>query len=123
MPAPADRPDRDAPPNLTDHAAERAAFRLPVPDRFNPVRDVLEARAAAGRDDPARTQIVCAFVVLAPGHAGSTALAAERQAHCRTVTAPYKYPREVHFVEDLPKTVSGKIRRTELRDRLRAGSV
>jgi acetyl-CoA synthetase len=77
--------------------------------------------AVVGRDDPQRTQIVCAFVLLAPGHEGSDDLAKEIQDHVKRTTAPYKYPREIHFVEELPKTVSGKIRRTELRDRLRAG--
>jgi acetyl-CoA synthetase len=81
---------------------------------------VMEA-AVVGRDDPARTQIVTAFVVLAAAASPGPDLAAELQQHCRTVTAPYKYPREIHFVEELPKTVSGKIRRTELRDWLREG--
>ena len=45
------------------------------------------------------------------------------QEHVKTTTAPYKYPRLVYFVDELPKTVSGKIRRTELRDRLRDGSL
>ena len=63
-----------------------------------------------------RGEIVKAFVVLAPGHAASEALVAELQEHVKTVTAPYKYPREIEFVTDLPKTISGKIRRTELRD-------
>ena len=76
--------------------------------------------AVVGRDDPDRTQIVTAFVILAPGHSPSDDLARELQEHCKRVTAPYKYPREILFVEELPKTVSGKIRRTELRDRLRA---
>jgi acetyl-CoA synthetase len=74
-----------------------------------------------GRDDPERTQIVTAFCILVPGVEGTPALAKELQDHVRTVTAPYKYPREVHFVSELPKTVSGKIRRTELRQRLREG--
>jgi acyl-coenzyme A synthetase/AMP-(fatty) acid ligase len=77
--------------------------------------------AVVGRDDPRRTQIVCAFVLLAPGHDGSDALAKEIQDHVKRTTAPYKYPREVHFVDELPKTVSGKIRRSELRQRLREG--
>jgi acyl-coenzyme A synthetase/AMP-(fatty) acid ligase len=59
---------------------------------------------------------VKAFVVLAPGHAGSNALAAELQDHVKRVTAPYKYPREIEFVGELPKTISGKIRRLELRE-------
>jgi acetyl-CoA synthetase len=42
------------------------------------------------------------------------------QDHVKRVTAPYKYPREIDFVEDLPKTVSGKIRRVELRERAAA---
>ena len=72
-------------------------------------------------DDPQRTQIVCAFVILAPGAAASDELAAELQEHCKRETAPYKYPREIHFVDELPKTVSGKIRRVELREWLREG--
>ena len=47
----------------------------------------------------------------------SDALKSELQEHVKRVTAPYKYPREIEFVESLPKTVSGKIRRIELRQR------
>jgi acetyl-CoA synthetase/medium-chain acyl-CoA synthetase len=72
--------------------------------------------AVIGKADPLRGEIVKAFVVLAPGHAASDALVSELQEHVKTVTAPYKYPREIEFVADLPKTISGKIRRTELRD-------
>jgi acyl-coenzyme A synthetase/AMP-(fatty) acid ligase len=79
--------------------------------------------AVVGKDDPERTQIVTAFVILTAGHVASDALARELQDHAKALTAPYKYPREIHFVDELPKTVSGKIRRTELRDRLRAGDV
>jgi acetyl-CoA synthetase len=77
--------------------------------------------AVVGKDDPVRTQIVTAFCVLGAGHEPSSELAAELQEHTRRLTAPYKYPREIHFVTELPKTVSGKIRRSELRERLRAG--
>ena len=77
--------------------------------------------AVVGRDDPQRTQVVVAFCILAPGVEGTDVLARELQDHVRSVTAPYKYPREVHFVTELPKTVSGKIRRTELRQRMREG--
>jgi acetyl-CoA synthetase len=80
---------------------------------------VVEA-AVVGRDDPERTQIVVAFCVLAKGYEPTAALASELQDHVKKATAPYKYPREVHFVAELPKTVSGKIRRTELRDQLRS---
>lgn len=75
--------------------------------------------AVVGKDDPDRTQIVVAFVILAEGHVPSDALATELQNHVKGLTAPYKYPREIHFVDELPKTVSGKIRRVELRERLR----
>jgi acetyl-CoA synthetase len=79
--------------------------------------------AVVGKDDPERTQLVTAFVILAPGHEGSPELAAELQEHTKNLTAPYKYPREIHFVDELPKTVSGKIRRSELREQLRSGAV
>jgi acyl-coenzyme A synthetase/AMP-(fatty) acid ligase len=75
---------------------------------------VMEA-AVIGRDDPERTQLVVAVCVLASGNEPSPELAKEIQHFVKQNTAPYKYPREVHFVDDLPKTVSGKIRRTELR--------
>jgi acetyl-CoA synthetase len=79
---------------------------------------VMEA-AVVGKDDPERTQIVCAFVILAPGWKGSDELTHQLQDHVKHVTAPYKYPREIHFVEELPKTISGKIRRSELRRQMR----
>jgi len=76
--------------------------------------------AVVGKDDHLRTQIVTAFVIPAPGHEPSEKLVLELQDHVKRVTAPYKYPREIYFVEELPKTVSGKIRRGELRQRLQA---
>jgi acetyl-CoA synthetase/medium-chain acyl-CoA synthetase len=75
---------------------------------------VLEA-AVVGAPDPERYQIVKAFVTLHEGQVGSPELARELQDHVKRTTAPYKYPREVVFVDELPKTVSGKIRRVELR--------
>jgi acyl-coenzyme A synthetase/AMP-(fatty) acid ligase len=73
--------------------------------------------AVVGKPDPDRGQIVKAFVILAPGHTGSEGLVTELQDHCKRVTAPFKYPREIEFVAELPKTISGKIRRVELRER------
>jgi len=73
--------------------------------------------AVVGKPHPERGQIVKAFVVLAPGRTGSDELAVELQEHCKRVTAPFKYPREIEFVAELPKTISGKIRRVELRER------
>lgn len=73
--------------------------------------------AVVASPDETRGEIVKAFVVLAPGYSADNALAQELQTHVKSVTAPYKYPRKVEFVDNLPKTVSGKIRRVELRAR------
>jgi acyl-coenzyme A synthetase/AMP-(fatty) acid ligase len=73
--------------------------------------------AVVSSPDATRGEVVKAFVVLAPGHSASETLAAELQEHVKSVTAPYKYPRRIEFVSELPKTVSGKIRRVELRAR------
>ena len=72
--------------------------------------------AVVGLPDPDRGQVVGAFVILAPGFEPGGALAAELQEHVKRITAPYKYPRRIEFVESLPKTVSGKIRRGVLRE-------
>src|SRR5699024_9161732 len=64
-----------------------------------------------------RGNIVKAFIVLrSTDFTGDDALIKELQNHVKDVTAPYKYPRKIVFVEDLPKTISGKIRRIELRE-------
>ena len=76
--------------------------------------------AVVASPDPVRGEIVKAFVILAPGYSASGALTEEIQEHVKRVTAPYKYPREIEFVTELPKTISGKIRRVELRERERA---
>jgi len=75
--------------------------------------------AVVASPDAVRGEIVKAFVVLATGHDAGDALARELQEHVKRVTAPYKYPRAIEFVDALPKTVSGKIRRVELRERER----
>lgn len=74
---------------------------------------VAEAAAVAA-PDPERGSLVRAVVVLRSGEPGP-ALAAELQEHVRRETAPYKYPRIIDFVDSLPKTPSGKVRRAELR--------
>ena len=73
--------------------------------------------AVVGTPDPDRGNIVKAFVVLRKGQTPSDELIKSLQDHCKRVTAPYKYPREIEFVDELPKTRSGKIRRVELRQR------
>lgn len=71
--------------------------------------------AVIGVSHPVRGQIIKAFVILAPGYTGGEQLTRELQEHVRKVTAPYKYPREIEYVHMLPKTISGKIKRGELR--------
>jgi len=71
--------------------------------------------AVIGKPDPLRGHIVKACVVLRPGVEDTEALKVELQVHCKRLIAAYKYPREVEFMQDLPKTTSGKTRRVELR--------
>jgi acetyl-CoA synthetase len=66
--------------------------------------------------DPTRGQVVKATVILAKGYTPSKDLVKELQDHVKNVTAPYKYPRIIEFVDELPKTISGKIRRVEIRE-------
>ncbi len=76
---------------------------------------VLEC-AITGVPDPVRGTVVKATIVLVKGTEPSDALKKEVQTYVKTHTAPYKYPRVVEFVDALPKTISGKIRRVELRE-------
>ena len=73
--------------------------------------------AITGVPDEIRGQVVKATIVLSAGYKGkeSPELIKELQDHVKRVTAPYKYPRVIEFVEELPKTISGKIRRVEIR--------
>jgi len=75
--------------------------------------------AVVGSPDPVRGEVVKAYVVLSAGYTPGDELAAELQEHVKRLTAPYKYPREIEFVAELPKTTSGKIRRVDLRNRER----
>jgi acetyl-CoA synthetase len=61
--------------------------------------------------------VVKATIVLTNNYKASDELAKEIQDHVKQVTAPYKYPRVIEFVEELPKTISGKIRRVEIREK------
>lgn len=75
---------------------------------------VLEC-AVTGVPDPLRGNVVKATIVLRPGFTASEELKQELQNHVKRETAPYKYPRVVEFVDELPKTVNGKIRRVAIR--------
>ena len=75
---------------------------------------VLECAVTAA-PDPVRGQVVKATIVLNRNFTASEELKKEIQNHVKKVTAPYKYPRIVEFVDELPKTTSGKIRRVEIR--------
>jgi acetyl-CoA synthetase len=77
---------------------------------------VLECAVTAA-PDPMRGQVVKATIVLARGFAASEELKRELQNHVKRVTAPYKYPRIVEFVNELPKTISGKIQRNVIRSK------
>jgi acyl-coenzyme A synthetase/AMP-(fatty) acid ligase len=71
--------------------------------------------AVVASPDPVRGEVIKAFIVLAPGHTPSDKLARDIQDFVKSRTAPYKYPREIEFMDELPKTISGKVKRTVLR--------
>ena len=71
--------------------------------------------AVTGVPDPLRGKAVKATIVLMPGFTGGEELTRELQAWVKRKTAPYKYPRIIEYVEELPKTFSGKVRRVEIR--------
>ncbi|GAA1857588.1 AMP-binding protein [Paeniglutamicibacter psychrophenolicus] len=79
--------------------------------------DVMET-AVVARPDEHRGSVVCAFVVLVDGVTGSPEKAKELQDFVKTVIAPYKYPREVRFVDELPRNPSGKLQHFKLREAL-----
>ena len=78
-------------------------------------KSVVECAITAA-PDPVRGQVVKATIVLANGFEGTDALKKELQDYVKKVTAPYKYPRIIEFVEELPKTLGGKIKRAEIRN-------
>ncbi|CCJ35901.1 3-hydroxypropionyl-CoA synthase [Methanoculleus bourgensis MS2] len=76
----------------------------------------VQEAAVVGSPDVIRGLIVKAFIVLKPGYRPTETLVKDIQKHVKRVTAPYKYPRAIEFVSELPKTISGKIKRHELRE-------
>jgi acetyl-CoA synthetase/medium-chain acyl-CoA synthetase len=73
--------------------------------------------AVVGVPDEERGNLVKAYVVLTAEYESGEDLVKEIQDYCKSETAPYKYPRRIEFIDELPKTTSGKIRRVELRQR------
>ena len=81
--------------------------------------DAVSEVAVVGSPHEERGQIVKAFIVLSEGHEGSDELVDEIQNHVKQTLAPYKYPRAVEFVKNLPRTETGKIQRVKLREQER----
>ena len=77
--------------------------------------DAVAEAAAVASPDERRGSVVKAFIVLAEGREGSDELVKEIQTHVRDRLSAYAYPRRIEFVGELPKTLTGKIRRIELR--------
>ena len=78
--------------------------------------EAVKEAAAVASPDPKRGDLVKAFIVLADGHEASDETAAAIKSFVRERHSAYAYPREIEFVDDLPKTLTGKIRRIELRE-------
>lgn len=76
----------------------------------------VQEAAVIGSPDIIRGFVVKAFIVLKTRHEPSDKLARDIQEYVKKITAPYKYPRKIEFVKELPKTISGKIRRKDLRE-------
>ncbi len=103
----------------TDDVIKSSGYRIgpfEVESALIEHKAVLEC-AVTGVPDPDRGAVVKATVVLAKGYTASPELASELQEHVKKTTAPYKYPRIIEFVTELPKTISGKIRRVEIREK------
>jgi len=103
----------------TDDLIKRSGYRIgpcEVESALGSHAAVVEA-AVTGVPDPVRGMAVKATVVLAAGYTPGDELTKELQNHVKTVTAPYKYPRIIEYVAELPKTISGKIKRAEIRAR------
>jgi acyl-coenzyme A synthetase/AMP-(fatty) acid ligase len=103
----------------SDDVINSAGYRIGPVEVENAVIEHMAVQecAVVASPDAERGEIVKAFVVLRPGIAGSDLLGKDIQEHVKRITAPYKYPRKIEFVDELPKTASGKIQRRVLRDR------
>ena len=103
----------------TDDVIKSSGYRIgpfEVESALMEHKAVMEC-AVTGVPDPERGFAVKATVVLCKGFVGSAELTKELQNYVKHVTAPYKYPRIIEYVDELPKTISGKIRRVEIREK------
>ena len=103
----------------TDDVIKSSGYRIgpfEVESTLMEHKAVMEC-AVTGVPDPVRGFAVKATIVLCKGYTGSPELTKELQDYVKHVTAPYKYPRIIEYVEELPKTISGKIRRVEIREK------
>lgn len=83
--------------------------------------DAVQEVAVVGAPDPLRGAVVKAYVVLAAGYKPGEQLVSDIQRHVKNLTAPYKYPRAIEFIQRMPKTFSGKIKRDLLRRHAETG--
>lgn len=103
----------------TDDIISSAGYRIGPMEVENALMEhpAVAECGVIGSPDPTRGEIVKAFVILRPGFEGSEELIVALQEHVKTTTAPYKYPRCIEFVRELPRTPTGKLLRRVLRDR------
>ena len=106
----------------TDDIISSSGYRIGPQEVENALIEhpAVQESAVVGIPDEERGEIVKAFVILNDPGLASPALITQLREHTKTTTAPYKYPRQIEFVEGLPKTISGKIQRNLLRNRNRA---
>lgn len=102
-----------------DDIIKSAGYRIGPQEVENALTEhpAVQEVAVVASPDKMRGEVVKAFIVLRPGHQGTLALILELQEHAKKITAPYKYPRKIEFVDSLPKNAVGKITRRVLRDR------
>jgi len=102
----------------SDDVINSAGYRIGPLEVENVLLDhpSVQECAVVASPDVERGEVVKAFVVLRKGVSGTRELIAELQSHAKAATAPYKYPRRIEFITELPKTITGKIRRRALRD-------
>jgi len=107
----------------TDDLINSAGYRIGPLEVENAIleHEGVQECAVVGSPDPERGEIVTAFIVLRAGVAPSPALVQDIQDHVKRITAPYKYPRRIEFLDELPKTATGKVLRRALRERERRG--